>query len=252
MIQYFKNYLPILTGLVFCLLSIPAYPFADAQITSVVSTTFDGPVHHGLLVTAAGNSDPNLTLYEVNVREDDGNPFYATWDVYSDELMPYDDGIDDGIEVAQGNDPNEALQPNIIVRTTSIDFGEGDLSGSRPNQHQYIEIDNEGDGVALIDSITVEAVSGSSRFPLMNFSGRGATDSFHVGAFPSILTNIPPDNVVRIPVDFIPSRDAGRLPGKAMLIISTIVPPFIIPGRKIGIVSNDLPRYWQESYCVGY
>ncbi len=281
-----------------CATAFKAHAFADAQITSVTSTTFDGPAHHGLMITAAGNSDPNLTFYEVNVREDDGNPFYATWDVYANELMPFDDGIridipyrngivalksdttycvriravytstatnwseecgvtltvsnassddvdgdglteteeyaqgtdpnnsdsdgdslSDGTEIGQGNDPNESLTPNIIVRTTSIDFGDGDPEGHHSNQHQYIEIDNEGDSVALIDSITIEAASGGGRFPFMNLSSRGATNSFHVGAYPATLTNIPPNNVVRIPVDFIPSR-RGTITGQVLITSS--------------------------------
>lgn len=103
------------------------------------------------------------------------------------------DGTNDGTEVANGTNPNDLpLFPDLLIRTAGIDFGEGDIFGNRRNQHQYIEIQNVGDAPAHIDSIVVHADAGS-------------VDVFHVGHYPHSLTNIPPDDTLRIPVSFIPT-----------------------------------------------
>ncbi|MBI2340440.1 MAG: choice-of-anchor D domain-containing protein [Deltaproteobacteria bacterium] len=254
------------------------FSYSDVKISGVSSADFEGPAHHGLVVETEGISDPNLTYYEVNIKEDTGNPFYPPWEVYATELMPYDtglklnipyrngilalkagtqycvrvralfgsdytdwaeecgitltvsgsstdvdgdglteteeygygtdpnnsdsdgDGVDDGTEIAEGGDPNEALHPQFQVNTASINFGKGNAFGQYPNQHQYIEIENVGDDVALIDSVTVQNV-----FPYFF----GSKEVFKVGSFPSSLTHIPPENVVRIPVSFIPKRNGS-------------------------------------------
>ncbi len=115
------------------------------------------------------------------------------------------DGIDDKTEIAMGSDPNEGLTPTIVVNTARIDFGTGNPQGTYPNQHSYIEVENKGDDAALIESVDVVSSSLGGVG-----SGTGSTASsnvFLVGNFPKSLTAIPPDNVVRIPVSFIPNKN---------------------------------------------
>lgn len=260
----------ILVVLLLNFTALSAFAYPDVSITAATYTTLDGPAHHGISIETAGIDDPNLVFYELNIKEDSGNPYYPPYQVYNNEIPPYDmkiftipyrngvlalqsdekycvrirayyntseysswvencgvelevasassedadddgltedeeyevgtdpqnpdsdgDGIDDGDEVENGSDPNGYLFPDLIVRTTNIDFGEGDPFGRYLNQHSYIEIDNSGDDVALIEEIKVI---------------NGDTDSFKVGAFPELLSHIPIDNVVRIPVSFIPTK----------------------------------------------
>lgn len=106
------------------------------------------------------------------------------------------DGIGDGIELASGRDPLRPYIPNLAMRTpTLMDFGLGNPAASYRSQHQYIEIENTGDEVAMIESITVAADDGSS-----------VADVFHVGAFDHNLSHIPPQNRVLIPISFVPHR----------------------------------------------
>lgn len=103
------------------------------------------------------------------------------------------DGIDDGTEVAGGSDPDHGYYPDLVVRTPSINFGEGDPFGRRRNQHQFIEIENNGEELATIEEVRVvdEGVAGLSF-------------AFHVGAHPETLSHIPPQNILRLPISFLP------------------------------------------------
>lgn len=116
------------------------------------------------------------------------------------------DGLSDGIEAAQGH-ANETGFPNLILRTRDIDFGKGNPLGSGANQHQVIEIENGGSGFAMIESIKV--VDGTTA---------GSADSFKVAQPPEFISNLPPYNVLRLPVSFIPKQ---RGPLKAEVIIKT-------------------------------
>lgn len=295
----------------FFLALTPAVVFAysDVSITNVTSSSdLDGPAHHGLVVETAGISDPNLTFYEVNIKEDTGNPFYPTWEVYATELMPYDTGLKlnipyrngvlalksgtkycvrvraiytsettdwaeecgitltvsgsstdadgdglteteeygygtdpnnadsdgdlvaDNIEIDEGSDPNEARTPKIQVNTASINFGRGNAFGQYPNQHQYIEIENVGDDAAIIDSMTVKNV-----FPLFF----GSKEAFHVELFPSSLTHIPPENVVRIPVSFIPERNGSF---RARIVIESSNNPEEIAEIELSGQGVEIPK----------
>lgn len=248
--------------------------YNSVTISSVASASFEGPAHHGLTIETAGIADYNLTGYEVQIKEDTGNPVYPPYGVYNADLNPFDpttinipyrngtfvllnnttycvkvravyqssytswdeecgitltttgststdadgdgltesqeyqygtdpnnpdsdgDGTDDGTEIANGTDPNGYLFGSLIIRTPSIDFGNGDALGQYPNQHSYIEIENAGDDFVGIDSITV--VDGDVI---------GSAASFHVGSFPSVLSNVPPSSIIRVPVSFIPTEN---------------------------------------------
>lgn len=102
------------------------------------------------------------------------------------------DGTDDGTEVADGTNPHHDLKPRLIVRTNSLNFGDGDPFGRYPNQHQYIELENVGDELARIDSVTVAMAEMGMAFQL--------------GTYPSTLSHIPPYSLLRIPVSFLPQR----------------------------------------------
>lgn len=249
------------------------WAFTPITLDSVQSVPLEGNLHHGLAVQTTGNNNPNLTYYEIQIKEDTGNPMYPAYAVYNSQLMPFDngtllnipyrngvlalkvgtkyclrargiygnqvtdwaeqcdvtltaatgsdsdvdgdglseqvefqygtdpnnadsdgDGIDDGTEVANGGDPNLALFAEIIVHTTEIDFGEGDALGQKSNQQQYIEIENIGDDIAYLDAIGISPASNSA-------------DVFHLGDYPSVLTNIAPQNTLRIPVSFLPKEN---------------------------------------------
>ncbi len=118
------------------------------------------------------------------------------------------DLIADGDEVDNGMNPNKDYYGKIMIRTPLVDFGVGDALGSQINQHSYIEIQNTGDDVALIDSVTVTGVSGTN-----------AAESFKIGSLPKALTNITPNSTVRIPVSFLP-KTSGALE-VAVQILST-------------------------------
>jgi hypothetical protein len=75
---------------ILCLQNSPAFAYSNVTINSVTSESFDGPAHHGLVITTPAITDPDLTYYEVNIKEDTGNPFYPTWSVYSTTLNPHD------------------------------------------------------------------------------------------------------------------------------------------------------------------
>lgn len=103
------------------------------------------------------------------------------------------DGVIDGTELANGTDPLKYLFSNLEILTPLLDFGNGEPSGLLPTQHKVLVLRNNGDQPVTISKISV--VGGS--FP-------GAEAAFKVGAFPSVLTHIQPQNVVRIPVSFQP------------------------------------------------
>ncbi|MBF0106554.1 MAG: hypothetical protein HQM16_14660 [Deltaproteobacteria bacterium] len=120
------------------------------------------------------------------------------------------DGIDDSTEYALGLDPNNRdtdldgfadyeemlidrdpllpLLPQILVRTTEIDFGFANHLGTYANQHQYIELENVGVQPARIKAITADRTE------------------FRIGAYPTLVTHLPPDNKVYVPVSFLPKK----------------------------------------------
>jgi hypothetical protein len=93
---------------ILCLLSarVEAYPAIVLNNVSVVS--LDGPAHHGLALETNGVSDPNLTFYEVHLKEDTGGPF-PPWSVYNNEVIPQDGKI---INVPY-RDGSYALKSNV-------------------------------------------------------------------------------------------------------------------------------------------
>lgn len=257
----------------FCLSFVSrVFAYPTVSIAGVNSVSFENAMHHGLQIQASGIADPNLTFYEVQLKEDTGLPS-ALWSVYNAELQPYDngtlinipyrngileliagktycvrvrgiygkyttnwaeqcgitvtvpsvtggdsdgdgisdsdeyslygtdpfdvdsdrDGINDGTEIANGSDPNEALYPDVIVHASIIDFGSGNPFGYYLNQHQVLEIKNIGSEVADIASITV-----------LDGSQPGSAGSFLIGAYPDVLTNIPPQSTLYLPLSFLP------------------------------------------------
>jgi hypothetical protein len=250
-----------------------AQAYSNIEIQEVSSVSLDGPAHHGLSISLNEIDDPNLYYYEVNIKEDTGNPYYPTYKVYSTQIRPYDvsainipyrngvmalevdkkycvrvrgnysnsysdwvekcdielmipegsttdldedgldeneeyaigtdpnnadsdaDGTDDGDEVALNSDPNSYLFPNIMLRTDTVDFGEGDYMGSYSNQHGYVQIENAGDDAAYLE--TIEIVDGDVE---------GSADSFKVGSFPASLSHVAPQSTIRVPVSFLPTQ----------------------------------------------
>lgn len=118
------------------------------------------------------------------------------------------DGIDDATEVALGSDPNLGYLAELIIRTPHIDFGPGTPFGEIPTQHQYVEIENVGQDVAFLNSVTI--VDGEIPGSALNFK---------VGEAPETIPAIPPQNVLRLPVSFLPTQ---RGPIEANLVIETL------------------------------
>lgn len=133
------------------------------------------------------------------------------------------DGVNDGTEVAEGTDPNHAYFPNLLLRTTSISFGEGDPFGNRRTQHQFIEIENAGDEEAQIEEIRV--VDGTIS---------GSAQAFRIGSYPPSLDNVPPQNILRLPVSFIPNR-RGLVGANLQIVTNNPTPLPNIPLTGIGI-----------------
>jgi len=281
-----------------------AYP--NISITSAASQSMEGPAHHGLIIHTTGDSDPSLTDYEVNIKEDSGNPYTPVYSVYDSGMLPHDgeainlpyrngivvlkadttycvrvrgiygqtatnwdeecgikleipessgtdadgDGLTDteeytlgtdpnnpdsdgdefydGTEVTDGTDPNFGLYPNLIVRTTLVDFGEGDPFGSKVNQHKYIEVQNTGDDDALIETVI-----------LSDASGTGSANSFKVGNFPPILSNIAPQSTIRVPVSFIPQTQGAV---SATVTITSSNNPNPIDTVTLQGIGTDVPK----------
>lgn len=109
------------------------------------------------------------------------------------------DGIDDGTEMYGSTNPNKALFPKLVVATPSIDFGSGDPFGTDTTQHRVIEVVNQGDQPATILAVVVKDGTGPT----------GGEVAFAVGAYPTLISHIPPQNVARIPVSFLPTKRGG-------------------------------------------
>ena len=88
---------PILLSVAIIMLTLlpdlAAWASPAITLTSVISQLFEGPAHHGFQIVSSGNADPNLTAYEINIKEDTANPMLSSWNIYNMELSPYDNGI---------------------------------------------------------------------------------------------------------------------------------------------------------------
>lgn len=140
------------------------------------------------------------------------------------------DGVNDGTEIAQGTDPNKALYASVEIQTPILDFGLGNMMGSNPKQHISLVISNKSDQPAMIDSMQVSdgVLAGSS-------------DHFKLGAFPKTLSHIPPYNVVRIPVSFLPHA-RGLLDAKVVIVMANkqALAPVVLKGTGVSIPNCDV------------
>jgi hypothetical protein len=251
------------------------------SVQQVDAVALDGPAHHGLIVQMASIIDPNLTVFEVHLREDVPQP--TTWTVYSTSLKPFDgnsivipfrngihslqagtkycvriralygdtvsnwaticgitvaggstgggdpdgdgisndkeyamgldpnnadtdgDGTNDGTEVANGTDPSKYFFSTLEILTPILDFGNGEISGAFPNQHQNLILRNKGEQPVTISKIEV-----------VGASVPGTESAFKVAPFPKVLSHIPPQNVAHIPISFLP-KWRGALSAKVKI-----------------------------------
>lgn len=70
------------------LFAFKAYSYPSIKIDKIEAVALDGPAHHGLVVRMTGILDPNLSSFEVQLREDLPQP--PPWAVYSTQLKPFD------------------------------------------------------------------------------------------------------------------------------------------------------------------
>ncbi len=82
-----RNFLFAILSLLF---SNPALA-ANAPITidAIAYTTIEGPAHHGLAITTSGIDSPQLTAYEIHIKEDTGDA-YGTYFLYANDVKPFD------------------------------------------------------------------------------------------------------------------------------------------------------------------
>ncbi len=135
------------------------------------------------------------------------------------------DHVSDATEIANHSDPNQALYPNLLLRVTTIDFGNGDPLGQQPNQHRVLEIENQGDAPAIIDSIQVQD-------GFVPNSGQ----AFHIGNYSSVLSTVVPRHILRLPISFIP-KVRGRSSAQIQIESnsSTPTPRVVVSGVGIHI-----------------
>lgn len=164
--------------------------------------------------------------------DDDGDTLPAPRE-YAMGLDPLDsdtdrDGISDGIELASGRNPLRPYMPHLTLRTPPIlDFGVGNPAATYRNQHQFIEIENNGEEMATIDSVMVNSEDGTS-----------LGDIFHIGRFRRELSHIPPQNRVLIPVSFVP-RHRGLVTGRIAVMMQGSGLFQVIPVRGQGAQMPD-------------
>ena len=177
--------------------------------------------HCGLAVLVVEGSD----------SDDDGDGLSERQE-YALGIDPRDpdtdrDGHSDGAEVADGRDPDRSQFPRLIIRTASLDFGEGNPFGGRRNQHRIIEVENVGDEPAQIDRIEIADLLPAEPSAV-----------FQLGSHPTTISQIPPQNRIFIPVSFIPRR---RGEANAEVRISSNDPDPLppIPLRGVGVQIPD-------------
>lgn len=128
----------------------------------------------------------------------------------------------DGEELADGSDPNRPEFPDLLVRNGPLDFGIGDVRGSRANQHQYLEIENVGTRPARLQE--VRSAQGDPA---------NSETAFKPGAVPRLLSHLPPNNVLKLPISFIPNRP-GRVTAKLEVLSNDPQPPTSVGAVGIG------------------
>ncbi len=147
------------------------------------------------------------------------------------------DGVLDGVELANGTDPDKYLFANLEILTPLLDFGNGDPTGVFVAQHKVLLLRNSGDQPVKINSVSVQDVSFA-----------GSANAFHVGVFPGVLTNIPPKNVARIPISFLP-HSRGQIAAQVVVASSN---PTDVPGAKLSGVGVNVPDCFVSPALVDF
>ena len=137
------------------------------------------------------------------------------------------DSLLDGQEVSSGTDPHRPQLPQLIIRTPSVNFGEGNELGGRRNQHQVIESENVGDRAAHIQSVQVTGIQPPE-----------ALAFFQLGTFHQTISNISPQNKIFIPVSFIPRR-RGDARASIRIVSDNPTPLPSIPLAGVGVEMPD-------------
>lgn len=136
------------------------------------------------------------------------------------------DGVPDGLELGNGTNPEKYLFANLEILTPLLDFGNGDPAGIFSTQHKTLVLRNSGDQPVKINAVSVK-----------DGSFFGSSSAFHVGQFPGVLTNVPPKNVARIPISFLP-RLRGQISAQVVVASSN---PTNVPGATLSGVGVNVP-----------
>lgn len=174
------------------LLSIPYRNNKTALKTSTKYCVRIRAIYAGAITPWTQSCGFTLNAGAVAAGDSDGDTI-SDAEEYALGLDPYNvdtdgDKMPDGNELANTTNPNKPLYGQLHIDTPSLDFGVGTPTGAAPNQHRVIVLTNIGDQPAVIASLTT------------------SNTDFHLGKIPKIVSHIPPHNVARIPVSYIPTK----------------------------------------------
>jgi len=82
--------LKLFSFIISLMISVASWASAPLNVTlnQVLTQSLEGPAHHGLSIEINPIQDPNLTAFEVQIKEDMPGP--APWNVYATDLYPID------------------------------------------------------------------------------------------------------------------------------------------------------------------
>lgn len=159
-------------------------------------------------------------------------------DEYARGLDPHNrdvdgDGLSDGTEVSQNSDPEQAQLTRLVIRQPIFNFGDGNRFGTRANQHQYLEIENVGDAPARLNF-----------FEVPEGQDVAFRDTFKWGTLPEFIPAVAPQNIVRIPLDFLPVR-RGPISGVIQLNANSDqpLPDVQLSGNGVGFADCQINPY---------
>lgn len=62
--------------------------FPSINVVQIQTKEFEERIHHGFQIVTGGVTDPNVTAYDVQIKEDTGNPNFPPYREYNSKLKP--------------------------------------------------------------------------------------------------------------------------------------------------------------------